>query len=80
MNGWCKFLSEDENLIKIAYSLEKNNSCDGELIYSKDTKEIAVAKLATNAGDVLTKAFICGLRGRMRRGFKFDKIYYIAMY
>lgn len=65
--GWCKLTNDDEKQIEVSYSLGQNNSCDGRLIFDKDTKEVTIAKLSEGAGEVLTKAFICPLRCRMHR-------------
>ena len=75
MYGWCKLINDDEKQIEVAYSLGKNNSCDGKLIFDKKTKEVTIAKLSTDSEEVLTKAFICPLRCRMyRKGLIPDKL------
>ena len=74
MYGWCKLTNENEHKMEIAYSLGKNNTCDGKLIFDKITKEMTIAKLATGAEEVLTKAFICPLRSRMREGLTLGKL------
>ena len=79
MNGWCKFTAEDENGLVILYSLESNQSCDGMLFFDKDTDEIVVTALSRGATLKLTEHFICSVRGRMRRGFELNKLYYLAV-
>lgn len=74
MYGWCKLTNDSEKQFEIAYSLGKNNSCDGKLIFDKETKKVTIAKLSEGAGEVLTKAFICPLRSRMREGLMLGKL------
>ena len=79
MNGWCKFTAESPNGLVILYSLEENRSCDGMLFFDKDTKELSITRLSRGATTDLTKHFICAVRGRIRRGFELNKIYYLAV-
>lgn len=79
MNGWCKFTFEDEKKVTIKYSLEENRNCDGELSFDKATREIQILKLSESATADLTNHFICVIRGRMRRGFELNKVYYLAV-
>ena len=79
MNGWCKFVNEDEQKIIVRYSLEENNTCDGELTLDKKTQEIEILRLASGATIALTNHFICSVRGRIRSGFEFNKLYYLAV-
>lgn len=79
MNGWCKFVVEDEQKIIVRYSLEENKTCDGELILDKTTQEMEISRLSHGATTALTKHFICSVRGIIRRGFELDNVYYIAV-
>ncbi len=79
MNGWCKFTAEDEGGLVIIYSLEDNSSCDGMLFFDKDTKELSIIALSRGATEELTKHFMCSVRGRMRRGYELNKLYYLAV-
>lgn len=79
MNGWCKFIAGDSNEQIIEYSLGENNNCGGKLIWNKDTQEITIMSLADGATSALTNHFICVIRGRIRRGFEFNRLYYLAV-
>lgn len=79
MNGWCKFITDDKQKIIVNYSLEDNDACDGELSFDKNTQEIKVLHLSNGATIALTNHFICSLRGRIRRGFELNKLYYLAV-
>lgn len=74
MYGWCKLTNDNEKQMEIAYSLGKNRTCDGKLIFNKDTKKMTIAHLATDAEEVLTKEFICPLRCRIKKGLQLDKL------
>ena len=79
MNGWCVFVSEKAQVLTIGYSLEENTACDGRLAFDKDTQEMTVLKLSHSATKVQTEQFICSVRGRIRRGFEFNKRYYLPV-
>ena len=79
MNGWCKFTEENSDKVIIEYSLGANNSCDGKLSWSKSTQEITVMCLSNGATSMFTRHFICAVRGRIRRGFEFNRLYYLAV-
>ncbi len=70
-------LSDNEKESIISYSLGKNETCDGELILNKATNEITISKLSEGASKILTKHFICPLRGRLRKGMEIKKMYMI---
>lgn len=74
MYGWCKLISDNANEMEIAYSLGKNNSCDGKLIFNKNTREMTIARLSEGSEEILTKAFICPLRGKIRKGLTPGKL------
>ena len=78
MYGWCKLINENVESMTIAYSFGKNEACDGELIYDKNTKEMSISKLSNGASEILTKYFICPLRNRMRKGMELGKRYMVA--
>jgi len=77
MVGWCKLKSETADNMTIAYSLETNQSCDGQLIFDKKTKKITVSKITSGEYQYLTSAFICPLRNRIRKGMELDKKYMV---
>lgn len=79
MNGWCKFTFENERSVTINYSLEDNQDCDGKLTFNKDNQEIKISKLSRGATAKQTNNFICSVRGRIRRGFDMNKLYYLAI-
>lgn len=79
MNGWCKFVTKDEQKIIVRYSLEENNTCDGELSLDQKTQEIKILHLASGATIASTNHFICSVRGRIRRGFELNKLYYLGV-
>ena len=79
MNGWCKFIINAEQKIIVCYSLEENNTCDGELSLDQKTQEIKILRLASGATTALTNHFICSVRGRIRRGFELNKLYYLCV-
>ena len=77
MIGWCKLISETSDKMKIAYSLEKNKNCDGELTYDKITKEFTIEKLPEGEDGWLTNHFICPLRSRIREAMELGKRYMV---
>ena len=79
MNGWCKFVLEDDKKIIVRYSLEENNTCDGELSLDKKTQEMKILHLSGGATITLTNHFICSVCGKIRRGFELNKLYYLAV-
>ena len=79
MNGWCKFVEENDNGAIIEYSLGADNRCTGKLKWDKDTQQITILRLATNATATLTDHFICVVRSRIRRGFELNRLYYLAV-
>ena len=79
MNGWCRFISEDAQKIGIRYSLGNEPECDGELTFNKTTLEIQIMRLSNGATAPLTNHFICSVRGKIRRGFELNKLYYLAV-
>ena len=78
MYGWCKLMNETVETMIISYSFGKNETCDGELIYDKNTKEMNISRLSDGTNEILTKYFICPLRNRMRKGMKLGKRYMVA--
>ena len=79
MNGWCVFVHEDAQVLAINYSLEENMTCDGRLSFDKKTQAITVLELSHSATKTQTEQFICSVRGRIRRGFEFNKRYYLPV-
>lgn len=55
MYGWYKLLDESSDKMKIAYSIEKNKSCDGVLLYDKINDNFTVEKFSDGADDWVTK-------------------------
>lgn len=74
MYGWCKLTNDTDKQFEVAYSLGKNNTCDGKLIFDEETKKVTIFKLSDGACEILTKEFICPLRSRMRKGLTLDKL------
>ena len=54
MYGWYKLLDESADKMKIAYSIEKNKSCDGVLLYDKLSDSFTVEKFSAGADDWTT--------------------------
>ena len=79
MNGWCKFTSEDIGGLVILYSLEENQRLDGMLFFDKETQKLSIMALSHGATVELTNQFICSVRGKIRRGFELNKVYYLAI-
>ena len=77
MIGWSKLINEDETNMTIAYSLETNEKCDGEIIFNKNTEDVVVSKMTSGEYNYLTKSFICPLRGRIRAGMEMGKKYMV---
>lgn len=65
MNGWCKLVAEDERTLRIGYSIEENESCDGILVYEKESEEFRIERLSEGADTFATNRFICPLRYHM---------------
>ena len=54
MYGWYKLINESSDKMKIAYSVEKNKSCDGILIYDKPNDCFTIEKLSEGADNWIT--------------------------
>ncbi len=76
--GWCKLKTETEKVMKIAYSLEDNQICDGEIIFNKESYEMKINDLSKGASEILTKIFMGSLRHRIHKGMEQGKKYMIA--
>lgn len=50
MIAWFIVLLETENKIFVAYSVEQNDTCDGRLIYNKDSDTYSIIKECYNEG------------------------------
>lgn len=48
-------MNENDNEMKIGYSIEKNRSCDGVLSYNKHTDEFTTEKYSEGADEWITK-------------------------
>lgn len=79
MNGWCKFIATNSDEQIIEYSLSEPAACDGKLSWNKFAGQITITRLADGASRALTNQFICAVRGRIRRGFEFNRLYYLAV-
>ena len=76
--GWCQLKEETDNHMLIAYSLNYNQSCDGELLYDKSTQLVTIKKMSEGSTEYWTKHFIGPLRSRIRKGIELKKKYMIA--
>ena len=76
--GWCQLKEETEASMLIAYSLNNNQSCDGELLYDKNTQQVTIKKLSEGSSEYWTKHFMGPLRSRIRKGMESPKKYMIA--
>ena len=76
--GWCELKEETVESMLIAYSLDHNQNCDGELIYDKNTQLVTIKKLSEGSSEYWTKHFIGLLRGRIRKGMELRKKYMLA--
>jgi hypothetical protein len=80
MNWWYKKLYEDEKIIRVAYSYEENQSCDGILVYNKETKAITVEKMSDGADEFDTGRAKQHLYGCIRDNLlSFDKVRRVAI-
>ncbi len=77
MVGWCKLKNETPHNMLIAYSLETNQTCDGELLYDKQKKIFKISKLTAGEYNYLTSAFMCPLRSRINKGMELNKKYMV---
>jgi len=50
MRWYIKLVRKDGKNIYVAYSYEKNDTCDGLLIYDESTKTITIEKMSQGAG------------------------------
>ena len=78
MYGWCKLIEETETEMVIGYSWEADKSCDGRLIFNKQTKEMTLEKMSAGANESATAYFICPLRSRIRKGLELGRHYIVA--
>ena len=78
MYGWCKLLKETNTEMIIGYSWEEDKSCDGRLIFNKQTKKMTVEKMSASANEGATAYFICPLRSRIRDGLEIGRRYIVA--
>lgn len=79
MYGWYKLEDDTKYKMIIAYSWEKDKSCDGRLIFNKQTEEMKVEKMSVSADEFATSYFICPLRSRIRKGMELDRRYIVAI-
>ncbi len=49
MYGWYKLADDTKYKMKIAYSFEKNKSCDGILVYDKTDDSFIIEKMSDGA-------------------------------
>ena len=78
MYGWYKLEDDTKYKMIIAYSWEKDKSCDGRLIFNKHTKEMIIEKISAGADEGATSYLICPLRSRIRKGLEFGKRHIVA--
>ena len=55
MYGWYKLLSESDDEMRIAYSFEKNDSCDGILSYNKKNDGFKTIKMSKGTDEWITR-------------------------
>lgn len=55
MYGWYKLISQNQDELEIGYSLGKNKTCDGLLIYNKISETFTTSKLSKGSDDWETK-------------------------
>lgn len=56
MYGWYKLINQTHDEMQIGYSLEKNKTCDGLLIYNKLSEKFITRRLSK--GSVLKNCAI----------------------
>ncbi len=59
MVGWTKLLDNTDDKAVIAYSLERDRSCDGILVKDKKADMIHIEKLSSSATQAATARFAC---------------------
>ena len=79
MRWYVKQIKNDEDHISIAYSYEKNDSCDGRLTYDKATTSISIENLSEGADDFATRWLFSHIHGLIRRNELTDKKKMIAI-
>jgi len=55
MRWYIKLIRDDGDSVFIAYSYERNKSCDGVLKYSKSKRDITIEKMSDGADDYETR-------------------------
>jgi len=55
MKWYVKLLKKEDANIFIAYSYEKNSSCDGVLRYDKNKEDISIEKMSDGASKTATE-------------------------
>ncbi len=78
MYGWYKLLKETDTEMLIGYSWERDKSCDGRLIFNKETKEMTIDKLSGSADKSQTIYLICPIGIRVRNGIELGKLGMVA--
>ncbi len=55
MYGWYKLINQTHDEMQIGYSLEKNKTCDGLLIYNKLSEKFITRRLSKGSDDWTTR-------------------------
>lgn len=64
MNWHFKKNSETDEIIEVGYSYEKNNACDGVIVYNKSTREPSLKVLSVGSSAATAQRafqFVCSL-------------------
>ena len=78
MYGWYKVIAEKEDFIEISYSIGKNKSCDGILIYDKQKDDFITYKMSLSANPASTAWIIEHIKIKLKRK-QLDKTKKIAV-
>lgn len=68
MLGWAKIISRGDRYTRIAYSIERDKSCDGILEADAVDGIMRVVKPSASADPSATRRFVCLIYSAMRRG------------
>jgi len=68
MQGWAKIAMDTANEMQIQYSLGRNDSCDGLIIYDKKMNQYYVKRMSHEAEDWTTRCFIHGISEEIAEG------------
>ena len=68
MQGWAKIAMDTADEMQIQYSLGTNDTCDGLIVYDKNTEQYYVKRMSHQAEDWSTRCFIHGISEEIAEG------------